>query len=76
MPYGYKGNNNYFNIIDITDYLPKEYALRKNQKYFNSKMSSPQIMNDNDPIANNPNNYFFNKGLEMLSKLEKEESRN
>ncbi len=80
-PYEIKGIDNYFNILDIADYLPKasESFRKKHHHYFNNNLSSSSSSMtavENDPISSNPNNFFFNRGLEMLSSsLDKEESR-
>jgi len=71
--------NEYFNNIHISDFIDKQQKKtmqlynqnfnqnkRKssNQKQNNDKSTTSSI--ENDPIANNPNNYFFNRSLEML----------
>jgi len=79
-PDGAKRSEDYFNILDIADYLPKdnESLRRKHRHIFNHQFSSSNsslTMVENDPITSNPNNYFFNRGLEMLNRLDSDDNR-
>jgi len=74
-------NNDYFNTtINIVDFIPLKKELIKNYPFFNrSKSNNEQgtffVVKDDhqnepidpsDPIANNPNNYFFNQALKKM----------
>ncbi len=66
----------YFSNLHISDFIDKKYfqnhpmiSFKPKDKTKKGKAKSPSTQNiiENDPIANNPNNFFFNKGLELLS---------
>ncbi|OUM57649.1 hypothetical protein PIROE2DRAFT_64881 [Piromyces sp. E2] len=71
-------HNDYFNVVDISDFIPgkkgngkkKNTALYDTEDTLNPTNSIVAIPND-EFILNNPNNYFFNQSLEKLSKPEK-----
>eukprot|EP00833_Pecoramyces_ruminatium_P012416 jgi/Orpsp1_1/1186448/evm.model.d7180000050659.1 len=73
---------NYFNIIDIADFLPMKKGKEKNSddckfnknKLKNLKKNSNSSINsiDDDPNINNPNNIFFYQGLAMLNQQSKD----
>jgi len=66
----------YFSSLHISDFIDKKYfqshpmiTFKPKEKIRSKKNSNSatRTVVENDPIANNPNNYFFNKGLELLN---------
>jgi len=70
----------YFSSLHISDFIDKKYfqshpmiTFKPKKEKLKSKRGrstnngNRTVVIENDPIANNPNNYFFNKGLELLN---------